>query len=184
MNEKKAAILVLALLVLAVGCTRWSDVPLPSIPRVVGVYTTDGLLLETREVQVPAKKGEPQQQIVLEVPEGVEIPKRLVLESPKTEESDLGGLPQLTWGQPTPTATSVPVITPVPPNPDVNGDGRVNILDLTAVGGLYGQPDGPADVNGNGTVDIFDLTAVGGAYGSGIGEIITPGPRNLGGPPR
>lgn len=181
--KKGVMFLTLVLLVLAVGCTRWADVPLPPIPRVVGVYTIDGMLLETREIQVPNKKEDSQRQIVLEVPAGVEIPKQLALGSSQPEERNLGDLPRLTWGQPTPTATAEPVITPVPPNPDVDRDGLVNIFDLTAVGGLYGQPDGgPADVNGNGTVDIFDLAAVGGAYGSGE-EIIAPKPR-LGGPLR
>lgn len=165
--SNKGVVFILALLVLAVGCTRWADVPQPLIPRVVGVYTVDGFLIETREVHVPDKAGNPQQRIVLEVPQGVEIPERLVLKSPQGGESELGGLPQLTWGQPTPTATTR---APVPPNPDVNGDGQVNIFDLTAVGGLYGQPDGLADVNGDGTVNIFDLTAVGGAYGAGETE--------------
>ena len=43
---------------------------------------------------------------------------------------------------------------------DVNGDGDVNLLDLTLVAQNFGQTNAQADVNGNGTVDIFDLIAV------------------------
>ncbi len=43
---------------------------------------------------------------------------------------------------------------------DVNGDGEVNILDLTLVAQNFGQANSQADVNGNGTVDIFDLISV------------------------
>ena len=43
---------------------------------------------------------------------------------------------------------------------DVNGDGEVNILDLTLVAQNFGQANPQADVNGNGTVDIFDLISV------------------------
>ena len=43
---------------------------------------------------------------------------------------------------------------------DVNGDGEVNILDLTLVSQNFGQSNPQADANGDGTVDIFDLIAV------------------------
>ena len=48
----------------------------------------------------------------------------------------------------------------VSPSRDLNGDGRVNILDLTLVSRYFGQYHPEADVNGDGTVDILDLTAV------------------------
>ena len=43
---------------------------------------------------------------------------------------------------------------------DVNGDGEVNILDLTLVAQNFGQANAQADVNGNGIIDIFDLIVV------------------------
>ena len=48
---------------------------------------------------------------------------------------------------------------------DVNGDGRVTVIDLAIVALFYGTqvPDGidlPADVNADGIVNILDLTAV------------------------
>ena len=49
---------------------------------------------------------------------------------------------------------------------DVNGDGVVNILDLTAVSGQFGETgDNRADVNGDGAVNIQDLVMVAGAFG-------------------
>ena len=48
----------------------------------------------------------------------------------------------------------------VSPSRDLNGDGRVNILDLTLVSRYFGQYHPQADVNGDGTVNILDLTAV------------------------
>ena len=49
---------------------------------------------------------------------------------------------------------------------DVNSDGIVNILDLVAVAGAFGQTgENVADVNGDGTVNILDLVAVAGAFG-------------------
>lgn len=45
---------------------------------------------------------------------------------------------------------------------DVNGDGNVNILDLTFVASHIGNDNAPpeADVNGDGTVNILDMTLV------------------------
>lgn len=48
----------------------------------------------------------------------------------------------------------------VEPNRDLNGDGRIDILDLTLVSQYFGQSHPQADVNGDGTVNILDLTAV------------------------
>ncbi len=50
---------------------------------------------------------------------------------------------------------------------DVNGDGRVNILDLTFVASHFGKEDAPpaADVNGDGRVNILDLTLVASHFG-------------------
>ena len=53
---------------------------------------------------------------------------------------------------------------------DVNGDGVVNIFDLSRVGGVYGQPataDPAADLNGDGRIDLLDLVLVANAYGGG-----------------
>ncbi len=48
-----------------------------------------------------------------------------------------------------------------PPNPaDVNGDGVVNIFDLTLVAQAFGKDGLEADVNGDGVVNVFDLVFV------------------------
>ena len=55
-----------------------------------------------------------------------------------------------------------------PKNPaDVNGDGVVNILDLTLVAQGFGSNEAGADVNGDGVVNVFDLVQVAGALGDG-----------------
>lgn len=43
---------------------------------------------------------------------------------------------------------------------DVNGDGRVNIFDISFVGRRYGTNDLTADLNHDGTVDLLDITIV------------------------
>ncbi|NJN98520.1 MAG: beta-propeller fold lactonase family protein, partial [Anaerolineales bacterium] len=42
-------------------------------------------------------------------------------------------------------------------NGDVNGDGQINILDLTFLAARYGSSDSAADLNTDGTVDLLDL---------------------------
>ena len=50
-----------------------------------------------------------------------------------------------------------------PANPaDVNGDGTVNILDLTLVAQALGTADLKGDVNGDGVINVFDLVFVAG----------------------
>jgi hypothetical protein len=49
--------------------------------------------------------------------------------------------------------------------PDINGDGIVNVTDLLAVIDQWGQSNSPADVNGDGIVDVTDLLAVVGNWG-------------------
>ena len=52
-----------------------------------------------------------------------------------------------------------------PANPaDVNGDGVVNILDLTLVGQAMGTDKRQGDVNGDGVVNVFDLVFVANAF--------------------
>ena len=48
---------------------------------------------------------------------------------------------------------------------DVNGDGVVNILDLTFVASRFGQTDPKADVNTDGLVNILDLTLIAQNFG-------------------
>ena len=43
---------------------------------------------------------------------------------------------------------------------DVNGDGVVNILDLTLVAQALGTDSLKGDVNGDGVVNVFDLVFV------------------------
>ena len=48
-----------------------------------------------------------------------------------------------------------------PKNPaDLNGDGAVNILDLTLVAQAFGKDGLEADVNGDGVINVFDLVFV------------------------
>jgi plastocyanin len=55
---------------------------------------------------------------------------------------------------------------------DVNGDGKVNIFDLTQVGSEFGSRVGDANYNASadldqsGVINIFDLTLVGSNFGS------------------
>jgi hypothetical protein len=67
---------------------------------------------------------------------------------------------------PSPTLTPTPTITPTPAlTGDVNGDGQVDIFDLTFVAARYNTNDLVADINGDGLVDIFDLVIVANNYG-------------------
>ena len=47
--------------------------------------------------------------------------------------------------------------TPEPPNPDVNNDGTINILDMAGLINLLGPCSCPTDLNGDGKVDLADL---------------------------
>ena len=52
---------------------------------------------------------------------------------------------------------------------DINNDGAVTILDLTAIGGSFGTTitaDTGVDINGDGVVNIFDLAMTGGNFGA------------------
>ena len=50
---------------------------------------------------------------------------------------------------------------------DVNGDGVINILDLTAIAANFGKTgQNPADVNGDGVVNVNDIVLVAGAMGA------------------
>ena len=52
-----------------------------------------------------------------------------------------------------------------PKNPaDVNGDGVVNILDLTLVAQGFGSNEAGVDVNGDGVINVFDLVFVANAF--------------------
>ena len=45
---------------------------------------------------------------------------------------------------------------------DINGDGVVNIFDLTLVAQAFGKDGLEGDVNGDGMVNVFDLVFVAG----------------------
>ena len=49
---------------------------------------------------------------------------------------------------------------------DTNGDGMVNVTDILAVVGAWGESGGSSDVNGDGIVDVSDLLAVVNAWGA------------------
>ena len=48
---------------------------------------------------------------------------------------------------------------------DANRDGKVDIIDLAAIGRNYNSEDWESDLNGDGEVDIMDLAIVGQEYG-------------------
>jgi len=50
-------------------------------------------------------------------------------------------------------------------DPDINGDGYVNVSDLLVVIDQWGLTDSPADVNQDGIVDVSDLLIVVGNWG-------------------
>ena len=49
---------------------------------------------------------------------------------------------------------------------DTNSDGTVNVTDILAVVGAWGESGGPADINGDGIVDVTDLLTVVNAWGA------------------
>ena len=53
---------------------------------------------------------------------------------------------------------------------DVNGDNRIDILDISFVGYRFGSTDASADLTGDGNVDILDLSLVGANFGK-VGPI-------------
>jgi hypothetical protein len=48
---------------------------------------------------------------------------------------------------------------------DVNGDGHINILDISYIGSGFSTADGRADLTGDGVVDILDLSLVAANFG-------------------
>jgi hypothetical protein len=61
---------------------------------------------------------------------------------------------------------------------DVNGDGVVNILDVSSVSSKFGQTGAPGwiaqDVNKDGAVNILDITIVNQCFGQTVGSTSTP----------
>jgi hypothetical protein len=57
----------------------------------------------------------------------------------------------------------------VPPAWDVNGDHVVGVLDMTTIGGQWGERGAPgwipADANLDGVISVLDLVSVGGHWG-------------------
>ncbi len=49
--------------------------------------------------------------------------------------------------------------------PDINGDGYVNVTELLVVIDQWGLTNSPADVNYDGIVDVSDLLVVVGSWG-------------------
>jgi hypothetical protein len=65
-----------------------------------------------------------------------------------------------------PTATPTPSATPGSKVGDINGDGQVNIFDLSTLLSKWGTSGTPADLNNDGTVNIFDLSILLSHWGS------------------
>ena len=45
-------------------------------------------------------------------------------------------------------------------DPDINGDGQVNVTDLLSVIDQWGESNSPADTNGDGITNIIDVLEV------------------------
>ena len=76
-----------------------------------------------------------------------------------------------------PLATQQVVVESGDPNPDVNRDGIVTIVDLVTVSAAFGEVgEGlAADINGDGVVNILDLVTVSTAFGESV-EFAIPRP--------
>jgi hypothetical protein len=61
------------------------------------------------------------------------------------------------WTSPVPATPTAAAPPPPSSNPDLNGDGKVDIFDLSILLSHYGQ-SGTGDIDNNGIVDIFDLS--------------------------
>lgn len=59
---------------------------------------------------------------------------------------------------------STTIAAPLPPSPDLNGDGMVDGADLGILLGAWGTGDGDADLNQDGVVDGADLGMLLGAW--------------------
>jgi hypothetical protein len=70
-----------------------------------------------------------------------------------------------------PGPVMLPAVTLVPG--DLNGDQRIDILDLATCAAKYGLADPLADVNGDGVVNLLDLVLIGANFGK-IGPILQP----------
>jgi hypothetical protein len=73
----------------------------------------------------------------------------------------LAGLSSLLWGMMFASVSAAG-------SPDINGDGQVNITDLSMLLSKFGTSDPTADVNGDGQVDIVDLSALLSKFGTSV----------------
>lgn len=62
-------------------------------------------------------------------------------------------------GTATPTPTTTPSPTPAPVG-DINGDGKIDVFDLSQLLSNWGTDYAAADLNHDGTVNVFDLSAL------------------------
>ena len=75
---------------------------------------------------------------------------------------------------------SIPLMFAQAPDPDLNNDGVVNILDISLVGSCFGQDPATearcsvADTDGDGDVDMDDLSFVLGSFGQSFPIVSTP----------
>ena len=116
----------------------------------IGTGPTGGIGIEmSLSENCPNKAGEALVSILFEA------------KSPGTVDFSLQNVVMLdSHGQPLSNIKVQPHQIVVRPSYDLNGDGAVNILDLTLVGQHLGQAHPTADVNHDGTVNILDLVAV------------------------
>ncbi len=118
---------------------------------------SDGLMFKLASTNVSTAPEEPDTTAEDVTPEPTP-------EEPDTTTEDV--TPEPTPEEPDTTAEDItPEPTPeedvLEPQPyDVNGDGVVNILDLTFVAFRFGESDSDGDVTGDGEVNILDLVAI------------------------
>ena len=70
------------------------------------------------------------------------------------------------FAEPIKTSSSDVIVVDKPCLGDVNNDGYVNVSDVLAVVGDWGQADSPADVNSDGIVNVSDLLTVMDGWGT------------------
>ena len=108
---------------------------------------SDGLifgLVSSNLLTEPEEPETPEEEVISETPPAEDV-------APETSPEE-----DVTTSETPPEEEVMPEAVPY----DINGDGVVNILDLTIVASRFGESDADADVTGDGTVNILDLVRI------------------------